>query len=122
VFETLEKTKQIAILSLGRVDDYMQLLRIELKMQGRDLAFQAAGYMVAAFFAALTILFIGLAIVVSFWETDYRIAAAWGVVVLYIVLAAVGLFISSAHRLKGSVAGLIRAELKRDVDMVKETL
>lgn len=122
MFETLEKTKQIAILSLGRVDDYMQLLRIELKMQGRDLAFQAAGYMVAAFFAALTILFIGLAIVVSFWETDYRIAAAWGVVVLYIVLAAVGLFISSAHRLKGSVAGLIRAELKRDVDMVKETL
>ncbi|MGI4849422.1 MAG: phage holin family protein [Janthinobacterium lividum] len=122
MFETLEKTKQIAILTLARFDDYLQLLRIELKMQGRGLAIQAAGYLIAAFFAMLAIFFIGMAIIVSFWETEYRLAAAWGVVALYLILAGVGLYISSTHRFKGSVVGLISAELKRDVDMVKETL
>lgn len=122
MFETLEKAKQIAILTLGRLDDYMQLLKIEAKLQGRNLAIQLAGYLVAAFFAMLTIMFVGMAIIVSFWETDYRLHAAWGVVALYTVLACIGLFIASAHRYKGSAVTVISEELKRDVEMVKETV
>jgi uncharacterized membrane protein YqjE len=122
VFETLEKAKQIAILTLGRLDDYVQLLRIEVKMQGKNLAIQLAGYLVAVFFAMLVIMFLGLAIIVSFWETDYRLIAAWGVVGLYTVLAGIGLLIASLHRYKGSAIGVISEELKRDVEMVKETV
>lgn len=122
MFETLEKAKQIAILTLGRLDDYMQLLRIEVKMQGKNLAIQIAGYLVAAFFAMLVVMFLGLAIIVSFWETDYRLIAAWGVVGLYAVLAGIGLLIASLHRYKGSAIGVISEELKRDVEMVKETV
>jgi uncharacterized membrane protein YqjE len=122
VFETLEKTKQISILMLGRVSDYMDLMRLELKLQGRNLVMQAAGYLTAALFGILALFFVGIAIIVSFWETDYRILAAWGVVVLYLLVAGIGLLVVNAHRIKGTPMEVISSELQRDVDMVKESL
>ncbi|MDB5761263.1 MAG: phage holin family protein [Herminiimonas sp.] len=122
MFETLHKSKQISVIALDRLGDYIELLRIELKLQGRELGMQLLGYVVAAFFGILTAIFIGVAIIVTFWDSPNRAIAAWGVVVLYVAAAGGGIFLSLKHKYDGSAFSTLRNELKRDVDLVKESI
>jgi uncharacterized membrane protein YqjE len=122
VFETLEKTKQISVIALDRLGDYIELLRIELKLQGRELGLQLLGYVIAALFGVLSTIFIGIAIIVTFWDSDYRAIAGWAVVALYLAAAGGGIYLSRKHLYKGSAFSTLRTELKRDVDLVKESI
>ncbi len=122
MFETLKKSKQISVIALDRMGDYMELLRLELRLQARELVMQVAGYMVALFFGVLTAIFAGLATMATFWDTPYRVWAAWGVVVVYGVLALIGVLFGRKHVYHGSAISTLREEMKRDADLVKENL
>ena len=122
MFETLKKSRQLSIIALDRLGDYLALLCIEMKMQGRELAVQVAGYAAAALCAVFAMLFLGIAIIVSFWDSDYRALATWVVVALYAGGAYAG--ISLARRHTGKVAALdtLRDEIRRDAALVRESL
>ncbi len=122
MFETLQKTRQLSLIALDRLGDYLALLRIELKLQGRELVVQMIGYAVAALLGLFVLLFLGIAIIVSFWDSEYRALAAWFVVLLYAGGAAAGIALARKHA--GKTAGLntLREELKRDVALVRESL
>lgn len=122
MFETLQKSKQISVIALDRLGDYMELLRIELKLQGRELGLQMLGYAAAGLFGLLAVVFLGVAIILSFWDTEYLPIAAWGVVALYLAAAGAGIWLARKHAGSGSAFNTLRTELKRDVDLVKETL
>ena len=122
MFETLKKSKQLSMIALDRLGDYLALLRIEMKMQGREIGTQVAGYAAAALCALFLLLFLGIAIIVSFWDSDYRVLAAWAVVALYVIGVWAG--VSLARRHSGTVAGLdtLRDEIRRDAALVRESL
>lgn len=122
MFETLQKSKQISVIALDRLGDYIELLRIELKLQGRELGMQIAGYLAAALFGVLLAVFLGIAIILTFWDSPHRTLAAWGVVVLYAALAAAAVSFSLKHAQIGSAFSTLRNELKRDVELVKESI
>lgn len=122
MFESLQKSKQISVIALDRLGDYMELLRIELRLQGRELAMQMVGYAAAGLFGLLAVVFIGIAIILSFWESEYLPVAAWGVVALYLAAAGAGIWLARKHTGGFSALSTLRTELKRDVDLVKETL
>ncbi|MDQ9170422.1 phage holin family protein [Oxalobacteraceae bacterium R-40] len=122
MFEKLQKSKQISVIALDRLGDYFELLRIELKLQGRELATHLMGYAIAGVFALLAALFIGIAIIVTFWDTQYRAIAAWAVVALYLAGAGVGIFISRKSTAAEPPFATLREELKRDVELVKENI
>jgi uncharacterized membrane protein YqjE len=122
VFETLHKSKQISVIALDRLGDYIELLRLELKLQGRDLGIQVACYAAAALFGLLAVIFIGVAIIVSFWNSDYLPLAGWIVVLLYGVLAGACVYLARRQPHEGSAFATLRNELKRDVDLVKESI
>ncbi len=122
MFETLKKTRQLSLIAIDRLGDYLALLRIEVKLQGRELAAQMIGYAAAVLLGLFVLLFLGIAIIVSFWDSEYRTLAAWLVVALYASGAAAG--IGLARRRPSQTAGLntLREELKRDVALVREYL
>jgi uncharacterized membrane protein YqjE len=122
VFETLQKSKQISVIALDRLGDYMELLRIELKLQGREIGMQIMGFAVAGLFGVMAAFFVGVAIIVSFWDSDYRGLAAWFVVALYLGVAGAGIWLASKHKPAASAFSTLRNELKRDADLVKESL
>ncbi|MDB5798594.1 MAG: phage holin family protein [Paucimonas sp.] len=122
MFETLQKSKQISVIALDRLGDYMELLRIELRLQGRELGMQLLGYAAAGLFGLLAVIFLGIAIILSAWDTDYLAIAAWGVVALYLAVAGAGIWLARKHAGSGSAFNTLRTELKRDVDLVKESL
>lgn len=122
MFETLHKSKQISVIALDRLGDYIELMRIEMKLQTRELVMQLAGYAVAMLFGVLTALFAGIAVLATFWDSPSRAAAAWAVVLAYAALAAAGIYFSRRHMIENSAFTTLRNELKRDVDLVKESI
>ena len=122
MFETLHKSKQISTIALDRLGDYMELLRIEMKLQGHEFVVLLAGYAVVAIFSLLAAIFAGIAIILTFWDTPNRTNAAWIVVALYLIVAGAGYAISRKHVHTGSAFTTLRDELKRDVELVKESI
>jgi uncharacterized membrane protein YqjE len=122
VFETLHKSKQISVIALDRIGDYIELLQLELKLRGRDLGIQLVCYASAALFAVLAAIFIGVAIIISFWGSDYFALAGWSVVALYLAVAGVCIFLARRKAHEDSPFSTLRSELKRDVDLVKENI
>lgn len=121
VFEALHKSKLLSAIALDRLGDYFELLRLEMKIQGRNLGAQLLGYAIAAVFALLAALFIGVAIILTYWDTPHRATAAWLVVVLYVVVAGIA-YAFSSRPLPGSAFETLRSELRRDVETVKESI
>ncbi len=122
MFETLHKSKQISVIALDRLGDYIELLRLELQLQGRDLGIQLMCYAAAALFGVLAAIFIGIAIIVSCWDTEYQALAGWGVVGLYCAVAGGCIYRARRQAHEGSPFDTLRNELKRDVDLVKESI
>jgi uncharacterized membrane protein YqjE len=122
MLEVLKKSRQLAVIVLDRISDYMALLRIEMKLQGREFGVQVAGYLAAAVFALFALFFIGIAIIISFWDSDFRALAAWLVVALYAGGAAAGIALARRHAGREAPLLALREEMRRDFALVRESL
>lgn len=122
MFSAIHKSRQLSLIALERVNDYLDLLRIEMKIREHDIVLRIAGYAIAALFALLATVFLGLAIIVSFWDSPYRALAAWFVVVLYGGIAGFSLRFCMKHLHSESIATMLRSELQRDIDLIKENI
>jgi uncharacterized membrane protein YqjE len=122
-FHTLQKSKTISMIALDRVSDYLDLLKVEMKIRENELLLRLAGYAVAALFGFLATVFFGLAIIVSFWDSDFRALAAWFVVILYAGIAGISVRLCMKHfRPQTSLTSTLRSELRRDIDVIKDSL
>lgn len=122
MFAAIHKSKQLYLIALDRVGDYMDLLRVEVKIREQQLAMRLAGFAVAILFALLATVFLGLAIIISFWGTDYRALAAWFVVLLYAGIAGFTFNLVMKHFRSPPLTTMLRSELQRDIDIIKESL
>lgn len=122
MLKALQKSKQISVIALDRLGDYLALIQIEMKLQGRELGTQLAGYVLALMCAFFALLFTGVAIIATFWDSDYRNIAAWLVVALYAATAGAGISLARQHAGRGTGMMTLRDEIKRDVALVRESL
>jgi uncharacterized membrane protein YqjE len=122
VFEKLKKSKQLSLMMMERASDYLALVAVEAKIQGKLLVKQVVGYAIAAVFGLIALLFLGAAVIITFWESDYRILVAWLVFFVYLAAAGIGVFIGRKHVSAQAPFNAVRNELQRDVDLVKESL
>ena len=122
MLSALHKSKQIYVIALERFGDYFDLLRVEMKIREQQLAIRLAGFAVAALFTLLATIFLGIAIIVSFWSTDYRAWAAWFVVVLYGAIAGFCFNMCIKHFHSPPLGATLRNELQRDINAIKESI
>jgi uncharacterized membrane protein YqjE len=122
MLNALRKSKQLTSIALERLGDYLALLRIELQMQGREMRMQLLGFFTALMGALYGLLFIGVAIIVSFWDSEYRAIAAWITAALYLGLAGAGIAFARRHTGKAAVLTTLREEIKRDAELIRESL
>lgn len=122
MLSALHKSKQLYLITLDRVSDYFDLLRVELKIHEHNIALRIAGFAIAALFSLLAIVFLGLAIIVSFWDSPNRTLAAWFVVLLYGGVAGVSLNLCLKHFRSQPIATTLRTELRRDLEVIKESV
>jgi uncharacterized membrane protein YqjE len=122
MLQTIRKSKEISVIAKDRLGDYFELLRIEMKLQGRELAMLAIGSIVGAIFALVAAILLGFAIIVTFWDSEHRTLAAWLVVAAYAAIAGVSFAVGMKHKPSASALATLRNELRRDVDLVKESI
>ncbi len=122
MLEALQKSKQLSVMALDRLGDYLALLRIEMKLQGKEIGVQLVSYLAASLFALFSLLFMGIAIIVSFWDTEFRSIAAWAVVALYMAAAGAAVAMARRHVNKTEALASLREEFRRDVALVRENL
>ena len=122
MFESITKARQLGALVLERVGDYLELLKISAAIQGQNLRKRIISYAMVALFAVLSLAFAGLAVIVTCWDTPYRVISAWGVVAFY----ALGtfLFFLTAPSQEDSVSAFdtVREELQQDIKLMKDII
>lgn len=120
MFETIKKAKQIGVITLERVGDYLDLLKISAEIQGQNLKKLLVGYAIVGLFAVLSLIFLGLAVIVTFWDTPYRVMSAWGIVAFF-ALAALIVYVSTPNRVgSASAFETVREELQQDIKLMKD--
>ena len=122
MLSSLYRSKQISVMVIDRLSDYLSLARIELQLQGREIFMQALLYSAAALFLFFILLFFGVAIVTSFWDTPHRILAAWSAVLLYTLGAVISINIAKRHALKITGLHALSQEMKQDAAIVRQAL
>ncbi|HJV86004.1 MAG TPA: phage holin family protein [Noviherbaspirillum sp.] len=122
MFAALHKSKQLYIITLDRIGDYLDLLRVEIKIREQQIAFRIAGFTIALLFTLLATVFLGLAIIISFWSSEYRTLAAWFVVLLYGGIAGVAFNLCLKHFRSPPLGTTMRSELQHDLDVIKDSL
>lgn len=121
MLNTLRKSRKLYAIALHRLHDYKELLRIEMQLQGRDVGVQVATYVLAGVLGLLALTFIGVAIIVTAWDTAFRSEAAWLVVALYALLAGACLYFARHYHAE-SALNTLKSELQRDYKVLKESL
>ncbi|ARO87250.1 phage holin family protein [Nitrosospira lacus] len=122
MFETIKKARHLAAIALERVDDYLELLRISLEIQGHSLKKRIISFVIVVLFAVLGLIFFGLAIIVTCWDTPYRTAAAWGVAACYALIAFVAYIGSQDKTRPASTFDALRDELRQDAKLMKDVV
>jgi uncharacterized membrane protein YqjE len=99
----------------------LALAKLEWIEERRRLVTAAVGIAIAAVFGFVGVIFVGAAIVVGFWDTPYRLAAAIAVAVIAVLAAVFGLT-SARGALKRPMFDETRAELARDWRKISDSL
>ena len=122
MFETIVKARHLGVIALERIGDYLELLRISGEIQGRHLKKRILRFVMVALFAVLSLVFLGLAIIVTCWDTPYRVPAAWGVMAFY-ALIALGAYMSSQDQAgPASALDTLRDEVQQDIKLMKDVV
>jgi len=122
MFESIEKARQLGVIALERIGEYLELLRISAEIQGQDLKKRIFGFVMVALFAVLSLIFVGLAVIVTCWDTPYRVTAAWGVEALY-ALIALGAYLSGQNQPRPvSALDTLRDEVQQDIKLMKDVV
>lgn len=123
MFETIKKARHLAAIALERIDDYLELIRISVEIQGQSLKKRIISFVIVVLFAVLSLIFLGLAIIVTCWDTPYRAVAAWGVTACYALIAIMAYMMGSQDKTSpASTFDTLRDELRQDVKLMKDVV
>lgn len=122
MFETIKKARYLAAIALERIDDYLELVRISVEIQGQSLKKRIICFVMIALFAVLSLIFLGLAIIITCWDTPYRVIAAWGVAACYALIALLAYMGSQDKTRPASTFDTLRDELQQDVKLMKDVV
>lgn len=104
----------------GRIPDYLRVFQADLGLFEAELARVAVGAGVAAVAGLLCIAFVSVAVIVTAWDSRFRIAAAWLVCLGWgVIVAGAARYALAARAAPKPFAGL-STELLHDLHQVEE--
>ncbi|MBO1110333.1 phage holin family protein [Bordetella petrii] len=111
ISERLRRLRHIAEFAADRCGDYLELAGIELSLYRSALVTTLLSCVALLFCALGTLAFVSVAIVVSFWDSEYRGLAAWLVAGAWLLITLAALAVASRNAPRASPF----AELSRQV-------
>ncbi|QEI06996.1 phage holin family protein [Pigmentiphaga aceris] len=115
----LARYKRIAEFAASRVGDYTELCALELATYRNALVSMISAYVAMIFCAIFALGFFSLAVLVSFWDSDYRVIAAWSIFAAWLVLAVLAFVIARKSAPDAAPQSILSQQIKLDLDTIK---
>ncbi len=122
MFDVFRRLKLVAAFVSARRSDYAELASLEWAQLSRSLVQLACGGIFASLSMLFFLGFFSLAVVVSAWDSDWRIATAWLVAVAWLVLCAAGGAVAWTALRRLHPFESVRDELSKDVAVIRTAL
>lgn len=115
----LARYKRIAEFAASRVGDYAELCSVELATYRNALVSMISAYVAMIFCAIFALGFFSLAILVSFWDSDHRVLAAWSIFAGWLVLAVIAFLIARKSAPDAAPQSILSQQIKLDIDTIR---
>lgn len=122
MFNSLRRIKQFGKFIRERSGDYARLFFLEIEIQKQLFFNRLICIIIFSLSVFLSVIFLGIALIVSFWDTPYRILVAWLVFAMFILIMIICAFIYSRNRINKPMFYEMKAELKNDLGLMKDML
>ncbi len=120
MFHSLKKIKEFGKFMQERSGDYLRLFFLELEIQKLLFLNRLICIIIFSISVFLSIMFLGIACIVSFWDTPYRIPVSWLVFGAFILIMLVCAFIYMRNRNDRPMFHDMKAEFKKDLSLLKD--
>ncbi len=105
-----------------RSGDYVRLFFLDIEIQKQLFFNRLICIHIFSLSVFLSVIFFGVALIVSFWDTSYRILVAWLVFAIFISIMIICAFIYSRNRINRPMFYEMKSELKNDLNLMKDML
>lgn len=122
MFNSLRRIKQFGKFMQERSGDYVRLFFLEIEIQKQLFFNRLICVITFSLSVFLSVIFLGIAFIVSFWDTPYRILVAWLVFGAFILIMFVCACIYLRNRKNKPVFYEMKSELKNDLSLMKDIL
>lgn len=122
MFNSLRRIKQFGKFMQERSGDYARLFFLEIEIQKQLFFNRLICIIIFSLSVFLSVIFLGIALIVSFWDTPYRILVAWLVFTMFILIMIICAFIYSHNHINKPMFYEMKAELKNDLSLMKDML
>jgi uncharacterized membrane protein YqjE len=114
----LARYKRIAEFIASRLGDYAELASLELVTYRSALVSMISAYVAMVVCALFALGFFSVAVLVSFWTTEHRVLAAWGIFVAWLVLALIAFAVARKATPDVAPPSLLSQQIKLDLDAI----
>lgn len=122
MFNTFRRIKQFGKFMQERSGDYVRLFLLDIEIQKQLFFNRLICIIIFSLSVFLSVIFFGLALIVSFWDSPYRILVAWLVFGMFILIMVICAYIYSRNRMNRPMFYEMKSELKSDLDLMKDIL
>lgn len=119
ISERLRRIRRIAEFVVERSGDYVELAGIELSLFRSALVTTMIGGVAMLFCSLFTLAFISVAAIVSFWDTEHRVLAAWAVAGAWLLLTLIAFFVVKSKAPKASPLTELSRQVRLDTAAVR---
>jgi hypothetical protein len=116
------RAKHAATFVGNRIEDYLELARLDAAAFQQELLRSVVGFAVLACAGLLFLSFFSVAVIVTAWDTEVRILVAWLVCLLWALLGAAGLVVLGQALRQPTPFEDLCTEVSRDLAVLKEML
>ncbi|SOE47507.1 hypothetical protein ANDA3_0885 [plant metagenome] len=115
----IARARVVAAFATGRISDYAELLKLELVEYRRSVVLGMVGWIALVVCGLACAGFISVAVIVSYWDSAYRVQAAWGIAALWGVLALASWGLARAANRDRPVFSTLSEELNLDLAAIR---
>ena len=119
ISERLRKIRQLSAFIADRSGDYVELLGIELSLYRSALITTLISSVALLFCAIGTLVFVSIATLLSFWDTEHRVLTAWIVAGCWLLITLVSLAIAAKNAPKESPFTELSRQIHLDTAAVR---
>ena len=120
MFESIERAKQIGILCVERIGDYLELIFVEMEIRANNIGARLLSTALSILFLFLAFIFLGFATIITFWDSENRTLAAWAVFIVYLLGGVICHILARKKRTAETPANVVLEELKEDIQLLKD--